>query len=237
MSTSSFNPRCCFLRQALRFYLHLQKICVSQFILKSRPSGVGTIFEGIRTGMLGKRKRASVCSLKSPAPLSPQSGPVNFFSSTDNFQPLNILECKPMSVACGSDVGLTMHWTDHDVKHDVGKMDEVDETDYLRRTEDEDSVFKLSPANFPINDLSVLTDRVSKVFTHKCMNVKTSTRHDGDPFHVSPAQLYLRHTDGTLVANFTRSSDISTCLSVTSDRGLNMPSTACEHFNCQIKPI
>ena len=35
--------------------------------------------------------------------------------------------------------------------------------------------------------------------------------------------MYLRHADGDWVANFTRSSDISTSLSVTSDRDLNEP--------------
>ena len=195
----------------------------SQTIPKSKPSGVWKIFEGIRTVNLGKRKRASVYNFKSHTPLSPQCGPGHFLSSTVNFQPLNILECKPSGVACSSDVGLTAHWTDHDVKHDVGEMDDVGEIDYLRRTEDGDSEFKLSPTNFPNNDLSVLTDRVSKEFTPKCMNEITSTRHDGDPVHDSPAQVYLRHADGDLVANFTRSSDISTSLSVTSDRELNEP--------------
>ena len=55
------------------------------------------------------------------------------------------------------------------------------------------------------------------------MNEITSTRHDGDPVHDSPAQDYLRRTDGDSVANLTCSSDASTNLSVTSDRELNEP--------------
>ena len=86
---------------------------------------------------------------------------------------------------CGSDVGLSTHWTDHDVKHDVAEIDEVGKTDYLRRTDDGDSDFKLSSTTFPNNNSSVLTDCVSKEFTHKCMNEITSSRHDGDPVHDS----------------------------------------------------
>ena len=71
--------------------------------------------------------------------------------------------------------------------------------------------------------MSVLTDSVSKEFTHKCLIEISSTRHDGDPVHDFPAQDYLRRADGDSVANFTRSSDVYTSLSVTSDRGPNEP--------------
>ena len=68
----------------------------SQPILKSKPSGVWKLFEGIRTVNLGKRtvnlgkrtvnlgkrKRTNVNNFKSHSPLSPQSGPGIFFSLT-----------------------------------------------------------------------------------------------------------------------------------------------------------
>ena len=139
----------------------------SQPILKSKPSGVWKLFEGIRTVNLGKRtvnlgkrtvnlgkrKRTNVNNFKSHSPLSPQSGPGIFFSLTINSQPLNNPECVPSSDVCSSDFGLTTPWTDHDVKH------AVDDIDYLRRTGDMDHVFKLSPTKFSNNDLSVFNDR------------------------------------------------------------------------------
>ena len=72
--------------------------------------------------------------------------------------------------------------------------------------------------------LSVLTDRVSGTFTHKCTHELKSTRHAvGDPVLDSQAQCYLSHVDGDSGANFIRSSDISSILSVTLDRDLYEP--------------
>ena len=68
--------------------------------------------------------------------------------------------------------------------------------------------------------MSVLTDRVSEEFTHELK----STRHAvGDPVLDSQAQCYLSHVGGDSGANFIRSSDISSNLSVTPDRDLYEP--------------
>ena len=108
-------------------------------------------------------------------------------------------------------------------RHDGDPVHDSPTQEYLRHVDGDSVVNFTRSTDFPINDLSVLTDRVSKEFTHKCLFEITSTRHDGDPVHDFPAQDYLRRADGDLVANFTRSSDVYTSLSVTSDRGPNEP--------------
>ena len=59
---------------------------------------------------------------------------------------------------------------------------------------------------------------------HISVHELNSTRHEvGDPVLDSQAQFYLSHVDGDSGANFIRSSDISSSLSVTLDRDLYEP--------------
>ena len=184
-----------------------------QTVLKSKSSGLWNMFDACRTNKLGKRKRSNSSNGSVAYMSGSTDAQVNqFFSLNDHCS-----ECKP------SGIGSCMVHNQGVVRTPSGNINVSNFNDSITYASGSTDV---QIAHCHLSNISSF-QQVSRVFepSGNTNSEESLTAHwtDQDTKHDSPTQVYLRHADGDPVANFTRSSVISTSLSVTSDRDINEP--------------